>query len=182
MPKVKLIARISPGFFIDRLTGRLSTGYEKRKFWNRPVKFIREKNYRKETEFVQDLKNIVYFLGRFLSTWERRPKKKQRRAENLVRKNFKIVNRPVIKFLSISKKKRGLYCKKHLGGNHAFSLHVQDKPKFARLVTSQNVFHLLRKNKTGNWLEKFFNYVLSFWPKLKKFCWPINSAKFSILR
>ena len=44
----------------------------------------------------------------------------------------------------------------------------QDKPKFARLVTSQNVFHLLRKNKNGNWLEKFCNCVLSFWPTIQK--------------
>ena len=61
-----------------------------------------------------------------------------------------------------------LYCKKHLGGNHAFSLHVQHKPKFARGVTAQNVFHLLRKNKTGNWLEKFCNCVLSFWLTIQK--------------
>ena len=39
---------------------------------------------------------------------------------------------------------------KRVGGNHAFSLHVQDKPQFARLVTSKNVLYLLQKNKAGN--------------------------------
>ena len=51
-------------------------------------------------------KYCLFFRGIFTNLGATtNKKKKQRRAENLVRKNFKIVNRPVIKFLSISQKK-----------------------------------------------------------------------------